>query len=382
MFRIRALALALPLLLLAACSSSGSGRGSTSGAMSVHLVDGPIGGYQELNVHIQSVEIAGPSGWISLGTPDKTYNLLALTGGLSATLADGATLAAGHYGQMRLILGSGNTVKLSDGTVADLTVPSGLQTGLKLIVSFDVAAGTTKDVWIDFDASHAIQVVQTGASAKYILRPTLRAFDKVATGSVSGVLTDADSGAPLGGATVYAETLDGSGAPALARSTTTNASGAYTLDLLPVGATYYVVSQPKVGAPTKAYDAKVSGAFALTTAMPAQTYSAAFTANASTGTVSGAITPAANATQSDQVDLRQTLAVPGGSASTFIVDSTVAVVASGSESYSLASVPAGAYTVQSFRTTLAADGSATVSSSTPQAATVVASATVTVNVGF
>ena len=104
----------LGLILLVACGGSSSSSGS--GAMNVHLVDGPISGYQEINVNIQSVEISGSNGWITLGTPNKTLNLLTLTGGVSETLASGATLPAGHYQQMRLILGSGNTVKLADGS--------------------------------------------------------------------------------------------------------------------------------------------------------------------------------------------------------------------------------------------------------------------------
>ena len=183
----------LGLALLMACSGSSSGSGGTvaSGSMNVHLVDGPIAGYQEINVNIQTVEIASGSGWITLGTPNKTLNLLNLVGGVDETLVAGATLPAGHYGQMRLVLGSGNTVKLADGTVEPLKVPSGMQSGIKLIVNFDVAAGTTKDVWIDFDAAHSIQVVMAGMSGQYLLRPTCWAFDKTATGSIHGTLTDA-----------------------------------------------------------------------------------------------------------------------------------------------------------------------------------------------
>lgn len=369
----------LGLAFLTACGGS---SGSGSGTMNVHLVDGPITGYQEVNVHIQSVEISGNGGWTILGTPDKTYDLLSLTGGVSEMLASGATLPAGHYQQMRLVLGTGNTVKLADGTVQPLTVPSGLQTGVKLIVSFDVAAGTTKDVWIDFDAAHSIQVVQAGASSQYLLRPTIWAYDKVATGSISGTLTDAATSTGLAGAVVYAETLDGAGNARIARSTITDATGAYTLDLLPVGATYYVVSQPVLGGTTpKAYDAKASDGFALSGATPVFTYDAAFTADAATGGVSGGLTPLATSSQSDAVNLLQPLATGSGSF-TFIVDSTMATVGASAETYGFATVPAGLYSVQAVRTTLNADGTTTVTTSTVQPATVTASVTVTVDLGL
>lgn len=369
----------LGLAFLMACGGS---SGSSTGTMNVHLVDGPITGYQEVNVHIQSVEISGNGGWITLGTPDKTYNLLSLTGGVSEMLASGATLPAGHYQQMRLVLGAGNTVKLADGTVQPLTVPSGLQSGVKLIVSFDVAAGTTKDVWIDFDAAHSIQVVQAGASSQYLLRPTVWAYDKIVTGSISGKLTDAATSTGLAGAVVYAETLDTAGNARIARSTVTDATGAYTLDLLPVGATYYVVSQPVLGTTTPtAYDAKASEGFALSGASPVFTYNAAFTADVATGGVSGSLTPVATSSQSDVVNLLQTLATGSGSFA-FIVDSGMATVATSTETYSFATVPAGVYSVQAVRTTLNADGTTTVSTSTVQPATVTAGVSVTVNLGL
>jgi hypothetical protein len=372
----------LGLALLMACGGSSS-SGSGSGSMNVHLVDGPIAGYQEINVNIQSVEINQNGNWVTLGTPNKTINLLNLVGGVDETLVAGASLPAGHYGQMRLILGSGNTVKLSDGTVEPLKVPSGMQTGIKLIVNFDVAAGTTKDVWIDFDAAHSIQVVMAGMSGQYILRPTCWAFDKLVTGSIHGVLTDTATTTGLSGVTVYAETLDGSGNARIARSTVTDATGAYTLDLLPVGSTYFVVSQPATGATTtlKAYDAKASDGFALSATTPVFTYSAAFTANASIGGVGGGLTPVATSSQSDWVNLLQALATSSGS-HTFIVQSMMATVGTSTETYAFLTVPIGTYSVQAVRTTLNLDGTTTTSTSTIQPATVTASTTTTVNLGL
>lgn len=371
------------LWFLGCSSSSKSSPTSSSAAMSVHLVDGPISGFQEINVNIQSVEISGSGGWIPLSSPNKTINLLHLVGGVDETLANGATLAAGHYEQMRLVLGPGNTVKLADGTVQDLTVPSGLQSGLKLVVNFDVAAGTTKDVWIDFDAAHSIQVVQAGASNRYMLRPTLWAFDKVVTGSISGKLTDAGTAGPLAGATVYAETLDASGNARIVRSATTDASGAYMLDLLPMGATYYVVSQPALGTTSvQTYGAKASDGLAMASASPTFTYSAAFTAAPTPGGISGNLTPMATSSQSDRVDLLAALATPTSGTHTFIVDTAMATVGSTSETYAFSNLPMGAYSLRATRATLNADGTVTSSMSAVQPATITASLAVTVNLAL
>jgi hypothetical protein len=325
------------------------------------------------------VQIATADGWTTLGTPDKTVNLLTLTGGLEELLVSGASLPAGHYSQMRLLLGAGNTVKLADGSVHDLTVPSGLQTGIKLTTSVEVQEGTTADVFIDFDATHSIQIVGAGASGKYMLRPTIRAFDKVVTGSVSGTFTDADTSAPLAGAMVYAESLDGSGHPSIVRSAITSASGQYTLDLLPVCGTYYVVSQPLLG--TTAYSAKASTPQGITAGAPVMSYSAAFTSDPSVGTISGGIAPLATADQSDAVNLMQSL-VTGSTAATFIVRSGMATVGSSTETFSFASVPAGSYGLSAIRTTLAGDGSSSSATSAVQSATLISGGTAMVNFGF
>lgn len=365
------------LALLTGCRSSSDSDGS----MSVRLVDGPVNGFSEVNVNIQSVEIRGNGGWIILGAPNKTINLLSLVGGVSETLASGTTLPEGNYSQMRLVLGTGNTVRLADNSVVPLTVPSGLQTGIKLVVNFTVAAGTTKDVWIDFDAAHSIQLVQAGASKQYLLRPTVWAYDKVVTGSISGTLTDSGgSPQPLVGATVMAEVVDGAGNPVVSRRVQTGANGAYTLDLLPVGYTYYVVAMPRVGA--AAYDAKVSQAYSLTTTNPTFTYNGSFSVAAGVGTVDGAITPTATLLQSDRVDLLKSLSTGGGS-QTFVVESTLGVV-NGGESFSFTSVPAASYTLRGIRTTDNGDGTSTsapaVYVNTPFSVT--NGATTTVNLGL
>lgn len=365
---------AFGLSLLVSCG----GSSSSDGRISVHLVDGPINGYQEINVHIQKVEISAAGGWVTLGTPDKTINLLSLTGGVEETLASGASLPEGQYQQMRLILGSGNTVKLADGSVKELKIPSGLQSGIKLNGSFEVKAGTTADVFIDFDAAHSIQIVGAGASGQYLLRPTVRAFDKVVTGSISGTFTDAGvAGLPLAGAMVYAETLDLPGNASIVRSAVTDANGHYTLDLLPVGGTYYVVSQPLIG--TVAYGAKASAPQNISSAA-VMTYNASFPVASSVGDVSGSITPVATAEQSDAVSLMQSL-VAGSGSFTFIVRSTMAEVGSSTETYAFPSVPVGAYSLKATRTSLASDGSSSSTSSATSPATVTA-ASVTVDLSL
>lgn len=383
--------LALPVIalgILAGCSSGSSTPAPAgNGTMNVTLVDGPTSAYQAIYLNITTVEISKDgSSWITLANLNQApVNLLSLTGGIAQTLAQGATLAPGTYGQMRLILGStGNTVVLNDGSTHDLTIPSGAQSGIKLVGSFVVQAGTTADIWIDFDGAHSLQVVGAGNSGKYLLRPVIFAYDKAVTGSISGTLTDAATSAGLPSVPVMAEVLDGSGNPSVVRTTVTDTGGKYTLDLLPVGGTYYVVALPVTGAGSAltVYDPKASAALALTTAAPVLTYSAPFTSDASLGSIAGTVTPAATADQSDTVNLLGSL---GGQS--FILGTTVATVGTSAETFAFSNLPAAAagtaYALVGVRTNAPAGATPTVTSTMPVPVTVLPGTTpATATVGF
>jgi hypothetical protein len=336
-----------------ACGASGG-----NARMNVHLVDGP-GPYQAINVHVLEVSIQSGTGWLTLGRPDVTVDLLQLQNGVAATLVKDAVLAPGSYGQMRLLLGDGNTVVLEDGSVHDLTVPSGMKSGLKLIVHFDVAAGETRDVFIDFDAHRSIFVHRTGASDKYILRPTIRAFDKQTTGSISGVLSADNEGVvPLAGATVTAQLLEGA-APVVAGTAVSDAQGRYQLGLLPLGHAYHVVGQPVVGG--VAYAARASAPIALTAAAPTGTWSATFQPLAASGSVSGRILPPLAALD-DRTDLVQVVAnvVDQGAVTRAVVLRTEApVVSATDETWASTGLPAGALSATATRRAL--DGTAATS---------------------
>ena len=379
------LAVAIGATLAACGSSSGSG---TTGTMNVSLVDAPSSGYLEVNVDVQTVQIRSDGGWIVLGSPNRVVNLLALTGGVAETLVDGATLPAGHYGQMRLVLGSRNSVKLLDGSVHDLKVPSGQQSGVKLTVSFDVQPGTTSDVFIDFDAHRSVFVHQAGNSGKYLLRPTVRAFDRMVTGSISGTLRDASTAAGLPGVVVSAQVVT-IGGPAIARSATTDASGHYVLDLLPRGASYFVVSQPVVlgaaGAPLASYEAKSGRAIAITEVSPVAIQDQTFAVAVATGSAGGAITPPAVDPQVDTVQARLPLDV-GGVSVPLIVRSVGGVVDVSGETYAMTvlpvTAPATTYTIVGSRRGLDADGNETVTAAAPVSAVVPAGGAVAAPVAF
>lgn len=367
------------LLLAAAfgCGASGGAAGGATGTMSVHLVDGPAD-YLEVNVHVLAVEISSGGKWTTIGTPDRTVNLLTLTGGVFETLADGATLPAGHYGQIRLMLGGGNTVKLLDGSVHDLTVPSGARSGLKLVGDFDVQPGTAADVFIDIDARRSIFVHEAGSTGEYILRPVIRAVERSASGTVAGTIRGSELEnplAPLAGVLVTAQALDAAGRASIVRSARTDATGGYALDLLPLGGTYFVVSQPVTA--TAVYPARASGPIALTAAAPSAAWDLDFRATRS-GALAGSITPVAGADAADVVEARAVL-VAGSASHAFVIATTNGVVRGRAESYELQSLPSGSCSLSVTRTTTDSSGLRTSATGAAADATVPAGGTATVD---
>lgn len=339
---------ALSAVLLAAASGCG-GSSSGSGKISVHLMDAP-GDYQEVNVDVQEIQINGPQGWQSLGTVDRVINLLDLTNGVTTTLVNEFGIEAGHYTQLRMILGSRNTVLLKGETTAvPLKVPSGMQTGIKLNVNFDVEPGTTKDVFIDFNADRSVFVHQAGMSGQYILRPVVFCYAEVVTGSISGTVTDSATGLPVVGAEVMAEQPGTGGLPVVVRSTLTDANGHYVLGHIWVGQSYYLVTQPAVGG--KVYGAYAALAPAVTTAAPLQTQDISLTAATAVGGISGGITPVAGTDVFDEAILLQTFSI-GGSDVKLQLHTAGATIAGtpAVESYAFSNLPAATYSVYDFRT--------------------------------
>lgn len=227
----------LPLALLAGCSNDNDETAPGSGTMTVRMTDAPAT-VQAVNLVVTEVSARvaegqpdSLSGWQVLSTGSKTYNLMNLQNGTFATIGQ-ALIPAGTYTQVRLKLGAGSTITV-DGTTYPLTVPSGLQSGLKLNGSFLVTSGGSTDVVLDFDASRSI--IQTGAG-QYLLKPVVRLMSSSSAGAIRGVVQPSTATT-----TIYAT----QGADTLATALT-NTSGAFTMSVLNPG-TYTVRFHPTTG---------------------------------------------------------------------------------------------------------------------------------------
>jgi hypothetical protein len=144
------------------------------GNISIRLTDSP-GLYQQVNVDIQTVSVhlvptAGSGSWIDLPTKSGVYDLLKLQNGIDTSLVNTTSLSAGKITQMRLLLGTNNTV-MKDSVVYNLTVPSGSQTGIKVIGNLIIDPNIPLNVKLDFDAAES--VVESGTNT-YQLKPTIK----------------------------------------------------------------------------------------------------------------------------------------------------------------------------------------------------------------
>ncbi|MDE3056978.1 MAG: DUF4382 domain-containing protein [Bacteroidota bacterium] len=113
------------------------------------------------------------SDWMAINDKPAQYDLLSLRNGVQAALGD-TMLPAGHYSQIRLMIGAGSYV-VENGVRHDLTIPSGFQTGIKLVNGFDVQANQALALTLDFDAASSIIITGNG---RYMLKPTIRVMEE------------------------------------------------------------------------------------------------------------------------------------------------------------------------------------------------------------
>src|SRR6266481_9809579 len=128
---------------IVACGG-GSSSGGGTGQMTLAVGDAPVDGAQSVVVKFTGIELTGDSGnpvTITFPQP-KSIDLMNQSGTASAVLFN-QPIPAGSYGQIRLmVVADGNPsnsfIMLSDGTMHGLQVPSGSETGLKLVTGFTV----------------------------------------------------------------------------------------------------------------------------------------------------------------------------------------------------------------------------------------------------
>ena len=219
--------------------------------IAVKLTDAP-GDYDKVMVEVEDVmikldteadietdtEAAEEEGWMSLeGVENQRINLLDLTGGVTALLAE-TEIPAGYLQEMRLVLGDNNTI-IVDGQELALKTPSAQQSGLKVKVDQELLADTYYTFILDFDVDQSVVGQGNGG---YILKPVLRLSVDEESGSIAGTVTPSTE-------PVLVEAQGANGTV----SAYTNAEGKFQLHGLQPGA-YILTATPEEGL---GYDIKV-----------------------------------------------------------------------------------------------------------------------------
>ena len=202
------------LCFLFACSGGGGGSDSGgTGTLSVSLTDS-AGQYKAVYVSIIGVQVHmggnenDQKNWLTIPMDLNTINLCELTNGVFEELGS-IRLPSGKYTQLRLVLSdkpeenelnilsemhpSAHYVILDDinNTVEELKIPSGYQTGVKIVKGFTINNNQTTEILLDFDASRS--VVESGNSGQWLLNPTIRVGELEEYSIINGRVTD-DSG--------------------------------------------------------------------------------------------------------------------------------------------------------------------------------------------
>lgn len=248
-------------LAFSACSDS---SGTNMGTLTVRLTDAPFpfSEVARVDVHVLRVEArnAEPSddeaadesrrgGWTTIASPDASFNLLDLAGGVTTNLG-AATLATGTYNGFRLILDTDrSTITLEDGSTPAIHWPSAGQSGIKIKLDEPIELTENGSVMtLDFDIGRSFVLRGNTAASGFNFKPVIRAVAQDITGSVTGsVRANSATGAGVAGATVEvltAGSLLADNDPAhLVQTTGTDANGDFRFAFLLPG-TYVLRATP------------------------------------------------------------------------------------------------------------------------------------------
>jgi len=183
------------LALLAACGGGGpsSPDAPQFGRLTLRVTDSPVTSAKRVVVQFTGVEVKAVNGDTEVfDFAPRQIDLLALDGGGSEILLSDETLPAGEYQSIRLKVnagrdGSDSFIELDDGAIHPLFIPSGNQTGLKLIRGFTIGAGNTHNFTIDFNLRRSV-IHPPGLGEPYLLKPVLRMVDNLEVGTIDGTV--------------------------------------------------------------------------------------------------------------------------------------------------------------------------------------------------
>ena len=183
---------------LAACgtdsgSSDQSGNTVASGSgpsISLRVTDAPIDNALSVVLRFTEVRLRNTNGnWTShiFNTP-KSIDMLQLQGTNTADLLIDKLVDVGNYDEIRLLVDGAPMANyvLDAGGMAELMIPSGSSSGLKIKGDFSVLENRPASLVMDLDLRQSITMA--GNSGKYILKPVVRLVSDQASGHIRGTV--------------------------------------------------------------------------------------------------------------------------------------------------------------------------------------------------
>jgi len=209
-------------VVLAGCGGSGSSGPDATGLISLGISDGPVHDATKVCISFDEIEFKGNGQSIVVDLdPAESVNLLEFQGSNAMPILVSEELPAGEYQWMRLGIdaerlgmgGMGDTggaecdgeasyIVMNGGAVYNLYVPSGEETGLKLVGGYTIPANSSVIFTAEFDLMKSV-TAPDGLSPDVILRPTLRLVDNAEAGTLTGQVSNALATAEACAPSVY-----------------------------------------------------------------------------------------------------------------------------------------------------------------------------------
>jgi hypothetical protein len=201
------------VFLLFGCSDNNDTANGGTGTLSIQLTDAPFfyDMVAEANVTIFKIDArykgavetdsvsADGNSFITLSEEEVPINLLELTNGITENLVN-LEVPAGTYDLVRVYVKEVNVI-LNDGTVYDLNVPSGEQTGIKVFIQpgLVVQGGLSSDLLLDFDVSKSF-VAKGGRNnlSGFNFKPVIKASNLATAGTLKGLVTTTEDNISVG----------------------------------------------------------------------------------------------------------------------------------------------------------------------------------------
>jgi hypothetical protein len=201
----RTVLVSLAVTVLASACGGGSSPGMSS--VQVSLTDTPIDSADQVVVAVSGMAFKpeGSAPEVVENFAPRSIDLLEFQNGKTAILLQNTPMNAGRYQWLRLIIDAQPNVRDSyiviDGQECELNVPSGAESGLKMIRAIDVPAAGSLALTIDFDLRQSVHAPPGQASGAcvtgYVLRPTLRLVNDANVGAIDGTVSFDAGAVPL-----------------------------------------------------------------------------------------------------------------------------------------------------------------------------------------